>query len=172
MWERWALSGPPVDARYRPVAVTLHRQPRSVDRNGKSALQLGHGPRWKGCSVPRRHALIIEDELLIALEVEVLLSEQGFKSFDIANSPHAALACALKRLPDLITADYRIVAGTGVEAVAAIEARLGPIPVVFVSGNVEQVREEAPGRADVLVDKPISPALLAAACARAMRTAR
>ena len=122
--------------------------------------------------MPRRHALIIEDELLIALEVEVLLSEQGFKSFDIANSPHAALACALKRLPDLITADYRIVAGTGVEAVAAIEARLGPIPVVFVSGNVEQVREEAPGRADVLVDKPISPALLAAACARAMRTAR
>lgn len=119
-----------------------------------------------------RHALIIEDELLIALEVEALLTEQGFASFDIATSPHAALACALQHRPDLITADYRIVAGTGIEAVAAIEARLGPVPVVFVTGNVEQVREEAHGRADMLVDKPISPALLAAACARAMRAAR
>lgn len=122
--------------------------------------------------MPPRHALIIEDELLIALEVEVLLTEQGFESFDIANSPHAALACALKRLPDLITADYRIEAGTGVEAVAAIEARLGPLPVVFVTANIEQVREDARGRAHTLVDKPISPALLAAACARALRVAR
>ena len=118
--------------------------------------------------MPRRHALIIEDEYLIALEVEALLTEQGFETFDIADSPQMALACALTRTPDLITADYRIIAGTGVEAVAAIEARLGPIPVVFVSGNLEQVRMDAPASPYGMVDKPISAGLLAKACAQAI----
>jgi DNA-binding NarL/FixJ family response regulator len=59
-----------------------------------------------------RHALIIEDEILIAMEVEALLEEQGFDSFDIAESPEQALICAMRRAPDLITADYRIVGGS------------------------------------------------------------
>ncbi|CAN5451630.1 response regulator [soil metagenome] len=110
-----------------------------------------------------RHALIIEDEILIAMEVEALLTEQGFDSFDIAESPQAALDCALKRQPDLITADYRIIGGTGVEAVTAILARLGPIPVVYVTGNADQLG----ARTRNVVDKPISPRRLAEACAMA-----
>lgn len=108
-----------------------------------------------------RHALIIEDEILIAMEVEALLAEQGFDTFDIAESPQEALDCALRRPPDLITADYRIVGGTGVEAVTAILARLGPIPVVYVTGNADQLG----ARSRAVVDKPISPHRLAEACA-------
>lgn len=67
--------------------------------------------------------------------------------------------------PDLITADYRIVGGTGIEAVAAIEARLGPIPVVYVTGNADLIE----GRSKMVVDKPISPKRLAEACALATR---
>ncbi|MGR4864473.1 response regulator [Caulobacter sp. LARHSG274] len=111
----------------------------------------------------RRHALIIEDEILIAMEVEALLEEQGFNSFDIAESPQEALDCALRRPPDLITADYRIIGGTGVEAVSAILARLGPIPVVYVTGNADQLG----ARTRAVVDKPISPRRLAEACAAA-----
>jgi len=114
-----------------------------------------------------RHALIIEDEILIAMEVEALLEEQGFDSFDIAESPEQALICAMRRAPDLITADYRIVGGTGIEAVAAIQAELGPIPVVYVTGNADQLH----GRAQMVVDKPISPRRLAEACARATSAA-
>jgi len=108
-----------------------------------------------------RHALIIEDEILIAMEVEALLTEQGFATFDIAESPQDALDCALRHPPDLITADYRIVGGTGVEAVTAILARLGPIPVVYVTGNADQLG----ARTRAVVDKPISPHRLAEACA-------
>src|SRR3990167_247744 len=90
-----------------------------------------------------RHVLIIEDEILVAFEVEALLAEQGFTSFDIA--------------------DYRIVGGTGVEAVEAIQSRLGHIPVVYVTGNADQLK----GRFKPVVDKPISPRHLAEACARA-----
>ncbi len=46
-----------------------------------------------------RHALIIEDEMLIALEVESLLHEFGFTSCDIADNPKDALRLALARPP-------------------------------------------------------------------------
>ena len=107
-----------------------------------------------------RHVLIIEDEILIAFEVEALLAEQGFTSFDIADSPGDALALALANPPDLITADYRIVGGTGVEAVEAIQRQLGSIPVVYVTGNSDLVQD----RLRPIVGKPISPRILAEAC--------
>jgi len=110
-----------------------------------------------------RHALIIEDEMLIALELEALLQDLGYKTFDIADTPQDALACALARRPDLMTADVRIIGGTGVEAVKAIQARLGPIPYVYVTGNADMLRAEV---APVVVDKPITSRALADACAR------
>ena len=112
-------------------------------------------------TVPGKHVLIIEDEMIIALEVEALLMELGYQSFDIAVSAAEALAAAAARRPDLITADYRIVGGTGIEAVAAVAAALGPIPVVYVTGNAEAVAllTHAP-----IVEKPISPGVFAAAC--------
>ncbi|WP_240633832.1 response regulator [Caulobacter flavus] len=110
------------------------------------------------------HALIIEDEILIALEVEALLAAQGYSSFDIADSPQEALTCALARAPDLITADFRIIGGTGLEAVEAIEAKLGAIPTVFVTGNADQLANAR----RTIVDKPISPRRLAEACQQAL----
>ena len=110
-----------------------------------------------------RHALIIEDEMLIALEVESLLHEFGFESCDIADNPTDALRLALAHPPDLMTADLRILGGTGIEAVDAITKHLGPIPHVYVTGNPDMLR----GRTAPVVDKPLSRWALAAACERA-----
>lgn len=111
-----------------------------------------------------RHVLIIEDEALISIEIEALLSEQGFGSFDWATSPRQALQCAKDHRPDLITADLRIVDGTGLEAVDAILAEMADIPVVFVTANSDMLngQSEFP-----VIAKPIMPAQLAAACQRA-----
>jgi CheY-like chemotaxis protein len=70
----------------------------------------------------------------------------------------------LANRPDFITADYRIVGGTGVAAVEAITALLGPIPVVFITGSVSCLGSSS--RAPV-IDKPIMPCALA----RALRLA-
>jgi len=113
------------------------------------------------------HVLIIEDEPVIALELEALLGDLGFLSFDIADCPQDALACAKAHRPNLITADYRIFSGTGVEAVAMITDALGQIPVIYVTGNIDQLPESAAAAA---VDKPISPTSLARALARAHTT--
>ncbi len=115
-----------------------------------------------------RHALVIEDEILIALEIEDLLKKQGFATVDIAESPTEALDRALRRKPDLITADYRIVDGTGTEAVSMIMAHLGPIPVVYVTGHTKAL---AGHDQDVVVQKPILPRALAGAWQHALHAA-
>ncbi len=111
-----------------------------------------------------RHVLIIEDEMLIALEVEALLSDIGYQTFDFVDTPARAVAAARAHRPDLVTADYRINEGTGVEAVAGVWEAIGRVPVVYVTGNVEMVQWQ--GTVPV-VDKPIQAAALAAACRRA-----
>lgn len=109
------------------------------------------------------HVLIIEDEMLIAMDIEDTLEGLGFGSFDIADSPVGALACARNHRPDLITADVRIIGGTGIEAVIAIVAELGQIPVIFVTGNIDMLWDQ---NRPAVVEKPISRRILAEACER------
>jgi CheY-like chemotaxis protein len=111
-----------------------------------------------------RHALIIEDEILIAFEVQEILERIGFDSFDMAASPREAVAFATAHRPSLITADVRIEGGTGVEAVRAITAAIGEIPVVYVTANADMLRSEPVA---TVVEKPIAWPALAAACSRA-----
>ena len=111
-----------------------------------------------------RHALIIEDEMLIALEVESLLHDFGFSSCDIVDNPTDAVKSALAHRPDLVTADMRILGGTGVDAVRAITEKLGPVPHIYVTGNPDML---AGSTAAPIVDKPLSRRALADACRRA-----
>ena len=112
-------------------------------------------------NVRSHHALIIEDEMMIALSLEHLLRGLGFCTFDFAADAASALVCARKHRPDMITADGRINGGTGMEAVDQITDTLGAIPVVYVTGNPKFIVGRGP-----VVAKPFSSETLGAACAR------
>ena len=114
------------------------------------------------------HVLIIEDEILIAFVLEDELRDLGFTSFDFAVSAEEALASAQLRKPDLITVDYRINGGTGVEALERLDRELGALPAIFVTANPELI---AGDRAPV-VGKPLRPRALAGACREATSIAR
>ena len=81
------------------------------------------------------HALIIEDEIMIAAAIEFVLRDCGFDSFDVAPSSDAAIAAARRRCPDLITADVKLAPGNGIDAIREI-CRGPPIPVIFITGHV------------------------------------
>ena len=83
------------------------------------------------------HVLIIEDEAIIAMDLQGLLAEQGATSFDFADGEQEALAAALARPPALITSDVRLRDGTGPNAVCMIERQLGPVRVIYITGNPE-----------------------------------
>jgi DNA-binding response OmpR family regulator len=97
------------------------------------------------------HALIIEDESLIAMAIEDALRGCGFTSFDIAISAEEAVTAAARKCPDLITADVELRPGCGITAVQSICSEQ-PIPVLFITGRPGEVRIRMPGH--TLVEKP------------------
>jgi DNA-binding response OmpR family regulator len=97
------------------------------------------------------HALIIEDESLIAMAIEDALRRCGFASFDIAVSADEAVTAAARKCPDLITADVELRPGCGITAVQSICSER-PIPILFITGSPGEVRVRMPGHA--LVEKP------------------
>jgi len=101
------------------------------------------------------HALIIEDETLIAMSIEDALRGCGFTSFDIAVSTDEAVAAAARKCPDLITADVELRPGCGITTVQSICSER-PIPVLFITGSPGEVRIRMPGH--LLVEKPFSAA--------------
>jgi DNA-binding response OmpR family regulator len=97
------------------------------------------------------HALIIEDESLIAMAIEDVLRSCGFTSFDLAVSAEEAVTAAARRCPDLITADVELRPGCGITTVQSICSKQ-PIPVIFITGRPSEVRIRMPGHA--LIEKP------------------
>ena len=90
------------------------------------------------------HALIVEDEVMIAAAIEYVLRECGFDSFDIASSSEEAVAAATRRCPDLITADVKLAAGDGIEAIRVI-CQEQSIPVIFITASdAAEVRQYVP----------------------------
>lgn len=97
------------------------------------------------------HALIIEDESLIAMAIEEVLRGCGFSSFDLAVSAEEAVSAAARNCPDLITADVQLRPGCGITAVQSICSEQS-IPVLFITGSPGEVRIRMPGHA--LIEKP------------------
>ena len=82
------------------------------------------------------HVLIIEDEPLVALDLQALLATHGASSFAFAASEADAVREARRRTPALIS-DVMLQTGTGPRAVKAILAELGPLPVIFITATPE-----------------------------------
>lgn len=111
------------------------------------------------------HALIIEDELMIAAEIEFVLRQCGFTTVDIAGSLKTAVDAADANSPGLITADFNLRPGCGIETVQAI----GPAPttpVIFITANASEVRRRMPQ--NTVVRKPFSEQTLAYTVAAAL----
>lgn len=114
--------------------------------------------------LPVYHVLIIEDEPLIAMDLQQVLEDEGITSFAFARSEEQAVAAAMAMRPDMITSDVTLVHGTGPHAVRVIHDRLGDIPVIFVTATPESCEPcDPPG---VVLCKPIDPDALARALHR------
>jgi two-component system, response regulator PdtaR len=113
-----------------------------------------------------KHALIIEDELVIGMEMQSVLSGLGFSSFAFASTAHQALEQARLRRPDLVTADVALLDGDGLDACAALEAACGPLPIICVTGQPDAVA----GQGRALVIKPFTAADIARACTEVLGT--
>lgn len=111
------------------------------------------------------HALIIEDQFVLAILIEDELRDIGYTSVALVDTETAAVASATASCPDLIVADERLADGSGVEAIRAICLERH-VPFVFVTSYVEEVRKLLPGA--VAVPKPFSGPILREAVSRSI----
>ena len=111
------------------------------------------------------HALIIEDESMIAFAIEEILRDSGFTSFDVAASAHSAIVAATLRRPDMITSDVQLKPGCGIATVEII-CRARAIPTIFITGNAADVARRLPNYR--VLTKPFSERALIAGVAAAM----
>jgi CheY-like chemotaxis protein len=104
----------------------------------------------------RTSVLIIEDEPLIALDIQTLVEQLGHDVATIARTHTEAVRAALKRRPGLILADIQLADGSsGLDAVNEI---LGTqeVPVIFITAFPERfLTGQAPEPA-FLITKPFS----------------
>ena len=106
------------------------------------------------------HVLIIEDEMLIALDLEDILTRLGATSCDLADTEQAAIDAAAAHRPDVITADVVLKTGMGPSAVETITERYGPIPVIFITATPDVCRPSQTAR---ILRKPVNEAAVSRA---------
>jgi CheY-like chemotaxis protein len=101
--------------------------------------------------------LIVEDEVLIAMDLEMRVEELGHEVVGTAVSEREAVEMARETSPDLVLMDLRLVGpSSGREAALAIRRELN-VPSVILSGNVHEITdaEEAAMRPFAMLSKPI-----------------
>ena len=118
----------------------------------------------------RPRALIVEDEIVIALDLEIAMSDLGYEVCALAPSERSARAVAMQEEPAVALVDVCLASGReGIETGRWLREVCG-ISIVFVTAcddeaTVRRIRERVPG-APVLA-KPVYRDGLADAVARA-----
>ena len=129
---------------------------------GSSAPQ----PDEEGSPDRRANALrvlVVEDEALIAMELESILEQQGHEVVDAVATEADAIAAARLTRPDLVLMDVRLAwGGDGVATAIRLRQELG-IRSIFITAQSDQVTRAraAAAEPDGFLGKPLSPDLLA-----------
>jgi CheY-like chemotaxis protein len=112
--------------------------------------------------------LIIEDEPVIAADIEALVRELGHRVLDIAATRTEAAEAVARHRPGLVLADIQLADGSsGVDAVKDILARLD-VPVIFITAFPERLLTGERPEPTFLITKPFQPETVKAAIGQAL----
>ncbi|HWE18021.1 MAG TPA: response regulator [Hyphomicrobiaceae bacterium] len=113
--------------------------------------------------------LVVEDEMILALHLEMLVVGFGYEVCAIARSSDEALAQAIALRPDIVLTDIRLARGSnGVDLARELHARTG-MRCIFVSANLDEPTRKAvqPYEPIEFLGKPIVPVVLQRALTKA-----
>jgi CheY-like chemotaxis protein/DNA-directed RNA polymerase specialized sigma24 family protein len=112
--------------------------------------------------------LIIEDEPLIALDIEDTITVLGHRSVGIARTRKEAVALARQTQPQLVLSDIQLADGSsGIDAVNDI-LRSFDVPVIFITAFPERLLTGERPEPAFLITKPFSPDMVKALIAQAL----
>jgi DNA-directed RNA polymerase specialized sigma24 family protein len=112
--------------------------------------------------------LIIEDEMLIAMELEALVEDLGHRSVGVARTHGEAIALAKVKRPGLILADIQLADGSsGQDAVNELLDSFA-VPVIFITAYPERFLTGDRPEPAFLVGKPFQASTVSAVISQAL----
>ncbi len=112
--------------------------------------------------------LIIEDEPVIAADIEALVRELGHKVIDIAATRGEAVDAISRHRPGLVLADIQLADGSsGIDAVKDILGKFD-VPVIFITAFPERLLTGERPEPTFLITKPFQPETVKAAIGQAL----
>ena len=112
--------------------------------------------------------LIIEDEPVIAADIEALVKELGHRVTEIAATRGEATSAAARATPGLVLADIQLADGSsGIDAVKDILSELD-VPVIFITAFPERLLTGERPEPTFLITKPFQPETVQAAIGQAL----
>jgi len=98
----------------------------------------------------RGRALIVEDEIFFALNLEADMHALGFDICDLAANGQQASRLAMSNHPDVVLMDINLEGGREGIEVARWLSKVCEAPIVFVTGytdrdTVDRIHEQVPG---------------------------
>ncbi|KIN65830.1 Two-component response regulator [Sulfitobacter noctilucae] len=101
--------------------------------------------------------MIIEDEAIIAMDIESIVADMGHRITGVARTRDEAIALAKADLPDLILADIQLADNSsGIDAVNDILQAQGARPVIFITAFPERLLTGDKPEPAFLISKPYS----------------
>ncbi len=116
----------------------------------------------------RTNVLIIEDEPIIAADIEGLVEDLGHKVDNIAATQSEAVKAAAQKKPGIILADVQLADGSsGIDAVSDILENYD-VPVIFITAFPERLLTGDKPEPAYLISKPFRPENVKAAISQAL----
>ncbi len=101
--------------------------------------------------------MIIEDEAIIAMDIESIVADMGHRITGVARTRDEAIALAKADVPDLILADIQLADNSsGIDAVNDILQAQGNRPVIFITAFPERLLTGDKPEPAFLISKPYS----------------
>lgn len=114
------------------------------------------------------NVLIIEDEPIIALDIESLVEGLGHSVTEIARTQKEAVAAVGRKRPGLILADVQLADGSsGIDAVNDILGAFD-VPVIFITAYPERLLTGERPEPAFLITKPFQPEMVKAMISQAL----
>jgi CheY-like chemotaxis protein len=115
-----------------------------------------------------RGILIVEDNFLAASELLQLVASLGYRTLGPAATGDDAIRLARQEMPALILSDIHLGEGrSGIEAIRQIRDDMD-VPVIYVTGFPQRLRERPLDPASYVVPKPFSDRLMKSFIAKAL----
>ncbi len=148
--------------------ISIEHAAPLVNLGTAEATDLLHRARDHLCASAATTVLIIEDEPIIAMDIEELVQNCGHRVVGVAATEAEAVAIAEREKPGLILADINLgIGGDGSSAVARI-LKHHKAPVIFVTAYPERLLTGEALEPAFVITKPFEPVTLAIATYQAV----